>query len=70
MTIAISGGTMAFLKLPTKIVLVQVDMLNQGFYTKEELAEISGYLDFHSWSPRGYYSRREVGNAKKIEEEE
>ena len=48
---------MKFLELPTKLVLVEEELLGADFYTEEELIAIRSAEDFYSWSGGGYYRK-------------
>lgn len=49
-----------FLKIPTKYILEEVEILGPSFWTQEELDEMKVLPDFYSWSNLGYYIKVEI----------
>ena len=61
---------MAFLIVPTKTKLVQIEMLGREFYTEAEIESIRLSDKFYSWSSLGYYETTQVLNIVDIPAEE
>ena len=58
---------MAFLRVPTKTVLREVEILNEAFYTNSELRAMVNSEEFYSWSPLGYYKKVHIGKVNDMD---